>query len=153
MKRTILISLLLLAALFVAACGGGDSTPAPAAGSAQDVLNQANVGMHDIYYGEENNNVEKPPVWTVGAGQDITLNMDNKGALEHSWVVLKAGTKDIPMPFTDANKDLEYFSSGVLKPATQKTDTFKAPTEPGEYTVICTVPGHYPVMQGRLVVK
>lgn len=150
MQRAIIAGLLFTTTLVMGACGGGDAKPAP---SAQDVLNQANVTMHDIYYGEENDNVNKPPVWNAGAGQQVTVNMDNKGALEHSWVVLKAGTKDIPMPFTDANKDLEFFSSGNLKPLTQKTATFTAPSEPGEYTVLCTVPGHYPVMQGRLIVK
>ena len=153
MKRKLFVAMLLLLAVLIAACGGGssDPTPVPAAGSAQEVLNQINVSMHDIYYGEENNNVEKPPVWTVKAGDEVTLAMDNKGALEHSWAVLKAGSQ-VPMPFTDANNDLLIYGSGPLKPAEQKTDKFAAP-EKGEYTVICTIAGHYPVMQGKLIVQ
>jgi len=142
----------LVMAVLVAACGGSsEPTPAPAAVSAQDVLNQIDVAMHDIYYGEENNNVEKPPVWTVKAGEEVALNMDNKGALDHSWALLKAGS-EVPMPYTDANKDLLLYDSGVLKPGTPKADKFTAPAA-GEYTVICTVAGHYPVMQGRLIVQ
>jgi plastocyanin len=152
MKRIVRVAMLLALVALIAACGGSnDPTPAPAAGSAQQVLNQINVAMHDIYYGEENNNVEKPPVWTVKAGDEVTLAMDNKGALEHSWAVLKAGSQ-VPMPFTDANNDLLLYTSGTLKPSEQKTDKFTAP-EKGEYTVICTIAGHYPVMQGRLVVE
>jgi plastocyanin len=152
MKRSVFVGMFLAMAVLVAACGGSsEPTPAPAAGSAQEVLNQIDVAMHDIYYGEENNNVEKPPVWTVKSGDEVALNMDNKGALEHSWALLKAGS-EVPMPFTDANKDLLLYDSGALKPSTQKADKFTAPAK-GEYTVICTIAGHYPVMQGRLIVQ
>lgn len=155
MKRFLPIALLLaILVLLPAACGGGSSeaTPAAAGPSAQQVLNAINVEMHDIYYGAENNNVEKPPVWTVGAGQEVTMNYDNKGALEHSWAILKQGA-EMPMPYTDADADKLYYTSGHLKPSEQKAGSFTAPTEAGEYTVFCTVPGHYPVMQGRLVVQ
>jgi uncharacterized cupredoxin-like copper-binding protein len=156
MKRTtMVITLLLTALLLIAACGGGASeptpTPAPAAGSAQETLAQIDVLMHDIYFGEENNNIEKPPVWTVKAGEEVTVNSDNKGGLEHSWAVLKAGT-EVPMPFTEANNDLLIATTGNLPANTTRTTTFTAP-EAGEYIVICTVAGHYPVMQGRLVVE
>ena len=157
MKRTLSIVLLLaILALLPAACGGGGSEATPTAAaagpSAQEVLNAINVEMHDIYYGAENNNVEKPPVWTVSAGQEVNMNFDNKGALEHSWAILKQGA-EMPMPYTDADADKLYYTSGHLKPSEQKGASFTAPTEAGEYTVFCTVPGHYPVMQGRLVVQ
>ena len=153
MKRSVFAGMFLALVVLLAACGGGSNEPTPAAGgsSAQEVLNQINISMHDIYYGEENNNLEKPPVWTVKAGDEVALNMDNKGALEHSWALLKAGS-EVPMPFTDANKDLLLYDSGALKPSAQKADKFTAPAA-GEYTVICTVAGHYPVMQGRLIVQ
>lgn len=152
-RTTMVISSLLTALLLVAGCGGGASepTPAPAAGSAQEMLTQIDVLMHDIYFGEENNNVEKPPVWTVKAGEEVTVNSDNKGGLEHSWAVLKAGV-EAPMPFTEANNNLLIATTGNILANTKHTTTFTAP-EAGEYIVICTVAGHYPVMQGRLVVK
>ena len=156
MKRYLSIALLFAILVLPAACGGGSSEATPAAAaagpSAQQVLNAITVEMHDIYYGAENNNVEKPPVWTVGAGQEVTMNYDNKVALEHSWAILKLGA-EMPMPYTDADADKLYYTSGHLKPSEQKADSFTAPAEAGEYTVFCTVPGHYPVMQGRLVVQ
>jgi plastocyanin len=142
--------------LVLAACGGGSEptpTPEPPAGaSAQDVLTAITVEMHDIYFGDENNNVQNPPVWTVNAGEQVTMNFDNIGALEHSWAILRPDA-EMPMPYTDADADKLLYTSGNLAPATQKTDTFTAPAEAGEYIVFCTVAGHYPVMQGRLVVQ
>jgi hypothetical protein len=57
------------------------------------------------------------------------------------------------MPYTDADSDRLFYTSGNLAPSTQKADTFTAPAEAGEYIVFCTVAGHYPAMQGRLVVQ
>ena len=157
MKRSLsIVSALAILVLLLAACGGEASEPTPIAAasapSAQEVLSTINVEMHDIYYGTENNNVEKPPVWNVGAGQQVNMNLANKGALEHSWAVLKKGA-EMPMPYTDADADKLFYTSGHLKPSEQKAASFTAPTDAGEYIVFCTVPGHYPVMQGRLVVQ
>ncbi len=159
MKR--ILSIVALLAVFVlAACGGSDPTPtpqpAPAAASegpsAQEVLSAINVEMHDIYYGSENNNVEKPPVWTVNANQQVAMTFDNLGGLEHSWAVLKQGA-EMPLPYTDDDAGLLYYTSGHVLGGEQTSDTFTAPAEAGEYIVFCTVAGHYPVMQGRLVVQ
>lgn len=163
MKRKVTTgAAVLVLAMIVAACGGSQpqagnqagsqAAATPQAGSAQDVLQQINVQMRDIYYGPDNSNLDKPPVWTVKAGETVTLSMDNEGALEHSWAVLKQG-EQVPMPYTEANANLLYYNSGNLQPKQQKSDSFTAPTEAGEYIVFCTVAGHYPVMQGRLVVE
>jgi uncharacterized cupredoxin-like copper-binding protein len=158
MRRSLsIMALLAVVILLLAACGGGSSQAAPtapaAAGpSAQQVLDAINVEMHDIYFGAENNNVEKPPVWSVGVGQQVNMNFDNKGALEHSWAILQRDA-EMPMPYTDADADKLFYTSGNLKPGEQKADSFAAPAEAGEYIVFCTVAGHYPIMQGRLVVE
>lgn len=157
MKRYLsIVPLVALVVLLLGACGGGGSEATPTAAaavpSAQEVLNAINVEMHDIYYGAENNNVEQPPVWTVSTGQQVNMDFDNKGALEHSWAVLRQGA-EMPMPYTAADADKLYYTSGDLKPSERKADSFTAPSEAGEYIVFCTVPGHYPVMQGRLVVQ
>jgi len=158
--------LLVVVALLVAACGGGgDPTPAPApaaeepaadapaAGSAQEAIAQVlDVVMHDIYFGEDPDNLNNPPEWTVSAGAEVTVNMQNMGALEHDFAVVNQGA-EVPVPFLEENRDLLFFEAGALPAGQTGTATFTAPTEPGIYTVICTVAGHYPVMQGRLVVE
>lgn len=155
-KSQFILSLVALALL--TSCGGGSNQPqaeptgANTQSSAQEVLSAINVQMHDIYFGDDNNNLQDPPVWTVPAGQAIAMTYDNKGGLEHSWAVLKQGA-EMPMPYTDANADLLLHTSGNIQPGQQARGTFTAPSEAGEYIVFCTVAGHYPVMQGRLIVE
>jgi plastocyanin len=143
MSRRILFILFVLVALTLAACGGGGN------GARKETID---VVMHDIYFGASNDNVANPPVWTVTSGAEVTVEMDNQGAMEHSWAIVKLG-EELPEPFDAAQHgDKLLFSSGRVLGGTKATATFTTP-EPGEYVVICTVPGHYPSMQGRLVVN
>lgn len=155
------LSIVLVAAMLIlAACGGGSSTPTPTpapaaeAPSAQAVISATlDVVMHDIYFGKDNNNIANPPVWTVAAGQDVTINLDNQGGLEHNWAVVKKDA-ELPVPFLpDQNQDLLEWSAGNVQAGQKISETFPAPSVPGEYLVICTVAGHYPAMQGKLVVQ
>jgi azurin len=41
----------------------------------------------------------------------------------------------------------------LLGPGESETIDFKAPTQPGEYPFLCTFPGHFAMMKGKLVVK
>lgn len=41
----------------------------------------------------------------------------------------------------------------MVGPGSSQTIYFVAPTEPGRYTYVCTVPGHFYVMQGILNVE
>jgi plastocyanin len=107
--------------------------------------------MQDIFFGPENDNVQNPPEWTVSSGAEVTLRMDNMGALEHSWVILKQG-ETVPPAYDDAvDGDKVLFSSGNVVAGASDQVTFTAPA-PGEYNVLCTVPGHSAVMQGKLIV-
>lgn len=147
MKRVLLLTVVLLVALVSAACGG-DSTPAEPAAPAGEAIN---VVMHDIYFGDTNDNHTNPPVWTVTSGATVTVSLDNQGALQHNWAIVKPGA-EVPNPFIEAeNADLLLFAATPVDGGAQGTATFTAP-EPGEYIVICTVSGHYPMMQGKLVV-
>ena len=150
--------LVLVAALLVlVACGGGEdvdaAAPAAEAPTAQEAIEATlQVAMGDLFYGEAPNNMETPPVWTVGAGDVVALEMVNAGALEHNWAIVKPGT-EIPVPFMpDTNGDLLLYEAGLVKPGEEAQHVFTAPAA-GEYNVICTVAGHYPSMQGRLVVN
>ena len=157
----VLSILLAVVMLTLAACGGGaDPTPTPASAPAADapsaqqvIASTLDVVMHDIYFGDANDNIANPPVWTVKAGEVVTLNLDNQGGLEHNWAIIKQGA-EVPMPFMpDQNQDLILWAAGVLKAGEKKLEPFPAPTDLGEYIVVCTVAGHYPVMQGRLIVE
>ena len=126
MKR-ILFVVVLSASLVLSACGGG-SAPS----------STINVTMTDFQF--------TPNSFTVPAGQTITINANNNGAVVHNFVVMKLGTtagdawddSDIPNVFWQIQ----------LEPGASKTDTFTAPTEPGEYQVVCSTPGH--IMAGMI---
>jgi uncharacterized cupredoxin-like copper-binding protein len=145
----------LISALLVASCGGGDEAGEADTGAEEAPATAAemlSVVMHDIYYGDSNDNIANPPVWTVTSGAEVTVETDNQGALEHNWAVVKPG-EEVPQPFLiEEHGDILLFDAGVKPPGETGSATFTAP-EAGEYQVICTVAGHYPAMQGTLQVE
>lgn len=147
-RKTVFLFVVPLVMLALAACGGGE-----AADSAQSaVLNEEIVvDMHDIYFGKSNDNVDNPPEWTVTSGAEVVVRMNNEGALEHTWVILEAG-ETIPASFDEAqDSDKVLISSDLVPARTNGEVRFTAPA-PGEYNIVCTVPGHIGFMQGRLIV-
>jgi uncharacterized cupredoxin-like copper-binding protein len=93
------------------------------------------------------------PTYTVPAGVEVTLNMTNNGVLEHEFAILKLGEHVTP-PFGPKDEDKILWELDGVAAGTTKSDTFTAPTEPGEYDVICGVPGHIELgMTATLIVK
>ncbi len=154
--RKWMYGVLAMAMVVLAACGGGggneEAAPAAAEPSAQEAIAQVlNVTAHDLYYNEPDN-LTDPPVWTVNAGEEFEVNLDNQGGLQHNWAIVKQGV-EVPVPFDPAqNEDILLWDAGLVDPGQSETASFTV-TDPGTYTVICTVAGHYPSMQGRLVVQ
>ena len=147
--KQVLFPLLALLALLLVACGGGATAEEAAAPQGTTI----NVVAYDLYFGEDANNLENPPVWTAAAGSLATVAFENRGGLEHNWVVIRQGA-DVPVPFElESNRDLVLYDTGAVQPGETMSVPFQVPDEPGEYLVICSVSGHYPTMQGRLVVS
>lgn len=82
-----------------------------------------------------------PTELTVPAGQAITLELTNNGAVVHDFIIMKFGT-EVGTDFDDEDKPNVYWEAEV-EPGTSGTFTFTAPGEPGEYQVVCGVAGHY----------
>mgnify|MGYP002623246123 CR=1 FL=1 len=101
----------------------------------------------------------------VKSGETINLTLVHTGnlpkvAMGHNWVLLEEGT-DVRNFALSAmkEKDNEYVpSSGVIAATSligggeQTSITFTAPA-PGEYDFICSFPGHYGLMKGKLIVE
>ena len=102
----------------------------------------------------------------VQSGQKITLTLNHTGKMDklimgHNFVLLK---KDVDvMAFAEKAvlaKNNEYIPEGdeiivytkLLGGGESDTITFDAP-EKGYYTFLCTFPGHWGLMKGKLVVK
>lgn len=143
----------ILVILLVAACGGSDESE-PSSAPAAAATDTFRVEMRDIYFGENSNNMNQPPVWTVASGDEISMELVNLGNLEHNWAVVKKGA-EVPVPYTGGPEQeaLLYYAGEVVAAGQTETHTFTAPAEVGEYLVICTVAGHYPAMQGKLQVQ
>ena len=102
---------------------------------------------------------------TVKSGETINLTLVHTGSLPkvamgHNWVLLEKGT-DIRSFALSAMKEKgnEYIPSSNVIAATpligggeETSITFTAPS-PGEYDFICSFPGHYGLMKGKLVVE
>lgn len=118
-------------ALILSACGAGGPTTT------------INVTMTDFKF--------EPMEFTVPAGQEITLNATNSGAVKHEFVIFNLGT-DAGEKFGDEDEGNIYWEVEV-EPGQSSTMTFTAPTEPGEYAVTCGIEGHLEAgMNGKLTV-
>ena len=117
-KRFVLI---LLAAVILAACGG--SAPSTT----------LDVSMTDFQFA--------PNTYTVPAGQEITLNILNNGAVVHNFVIMKLGTS-AGESFDEEDEGNVFWAERDIPAGGDLTVTFTAPTEPGEYQVVCRTQGH-----------
>ena|SRR5687767_8176591 len=119
MKRTMIVVAVLIS-LLLPSCGTSGPTTT------------INVTMTDFQF--------QPNQFTVPARQEITFNSTNNGAVVHNFVVMKLGTtagdmfdeEDIPNVFWEVE----------ITPGGSAETTFTAPTEPGEYEVVCRTEGH-----------
>ena len=120
MKRTFIVAALLLS-LSLAACGGG--------GGASTTID---VTMTDFQF--------QPSQFTVPAGQEITFKSSNNGAVVHNFVIMNLGTR--AGDFFDEEDVPNVYWETELQPGGSVNTTFTAPTEPGEYQIICRTEGH-----------
>ena len=94
----------------------------------------------------------QPDTLEVQAGAEVTLTLINHGNAEHVWLILDKD-HELTLPY-DAD-DSEFALARTIADVTgRETFTFTAPTEPGEYTIVCSIPEHAQKgMIGTLVVK
>jgi uncharacterized cupredoxin-like copper-binding protein len=134
MKRTKVVAVALCSALFMllASCGG-----------AGGVTTNIEVTMTDFQF--------QPNQFTVPAGEEISFSSSNNGAVLHNFVIMKLGTSAGPM-FEDEDIPNVYWQVELV-PGGSTESSFTAPTEPGEYEVVCKTEGHIASgMTGTLIV-
>ena len=119
MKR-VLFLLVVLVTLALTACGGRGPTTT------------IDVTMTDFMF--------QPNQFTVPAGQEITFNSRNTGAVVHNFVIMKLGTTAGPT-FEEEDEPNVYWQVELPSGGSAST-SFTAPTEPGEYEVVCRTEGH-----------
>ena len=129
MKKMLFVCL--LGVLVLTACGGGGPS------------STFNVTMTDFQY--------TPAEFKIPAGKEITLNITNNGAVIHEFVIMKYGL-NVGKDFGPEDEENIYWEVEV-DAAQSKTVTFTAPTDVGEYQIVCGTEGHFTAgMVGKLTV-
>jgi plastocyanin len=131
MKKAILVLVSILS-LALASCGEkGPST-------------EINVALLDFQF--------TPNQFIVPAGQKITVNVVNTGAVVHNFIIMKLGIT-AGDTYDDADAVNVFWEEVDIQPGGDISASFIAPTEPGEYQIICRTEGHIASgMVGKLVV-
>ncbi len=179
MNRTALLALLVSLAFVVAACGSPDEPPPPAedraAAPAAEPADEAPAdddGVARVRIGSNDQMQFDTREFTVRAGQQVELTLEHTGrmpvgAMGHNVVIIQPGL-DV-MAFGSealqqgASRDNQYVPEAVRDRVIAFTDiigggettsiTFTAPDEPGEYPFLCSFPGHFGSMNGKMVVR
>ena len=118
--KKLIVFVLAVFPLILTACGAKSTT-------------ELDVTMTDFKYDMED--------YTIAAGKEITMNIKNDGAVLHEFVIMKYGL-NIGDDFGPEDEDNIYWEVEV-DPGASKTVTFTAPTEPGEYQIVCGTEGHF----------
>jgi plastocyanin len=94
----------------------------------------------------------QPDTIEVPAGAEVTLTLVNHGNAEHVWLILDRD-HELTLPYNA--DDSEHALARTIADVTgRETFTFTAPTEKGEYTIVCSIPTHAEKgMIGTLIVK
>lgn len=125
--RHALMGLVPLTILSVA-CGGDD-----------DTSTEIDATLEDFTF--------SPTEWTVAAGEEVTIELENNGSVLHEFVILQPGVEisseaELPVTEEELLADFVYWETEWIKPGQSKTETFTAP-EAGIYQVICAITTHF----------
>ncbi len=149
MKKLVPLFALLLAALALAACGGGDDTTGEETAPAPETTQEA----------ESEKEAEGG---SAGSASTLDFEADPSGSLAFTTdeVTGKAGkvtvnfTNSSPVPHDVAIEDSSGETIAETETLAEGSDSTTAELEPGEYTFYCSVPGHRQGgMEGTLTVK
>ena len=106
--------------------------------------------------------------FTVGAGQKVKLEFKNigklpKAAMGHNIIILKKGTdvlgfcnEALKFPnegyFPETKKNEVIACTKLLGPGESDIVYFVAPSK-GDYDFVCSFPGHFALMKGKMTVE
>jgi len=105
--------------------------------------------------------------FTVKAGQKVTIRFTNPDFMQHNLLVAAPGSLEkvgkaadllareanaIAMNYVPKMPEILY-STELVSPEGNATLVFIAPDKPGDYPFLCTVPGHWRIMNGIMKVQ
>lgn len=103
----------------------------------------------------------------VKAGQPVIIDFENRDFMQHNLLIGKVGSLEKlgkaadEMARDPRGVEKHYIpeipeiiaSSKLVDPDNMESLMFIAPTTPGEYPFVCTVPGHWSIMNGKMIVE
>jgi putative membrane-bound dehydrogenase-like protein len=103
----------------------------------------------------------------VRAGQPVIIDFENKDFMQHNLIIGKVGSLEKLGQAADAmardpkGMEKQYIpeipeiivASKLVDPDNLESIMFIAPSQPGEYPFVCTVPGHWRIMNGKMIVE
>jgi azurin len=107
------------------------------------------------------------PRLVVEAGKPFEVVFDNPDTMPHNFVIVKPGTREkigmaaATMKPDALDKQQRAFvpnspdvlaATKLVEPGQKETLKFTAPNEEGDYEYVCTFPGHFTIMWGKLAV-
>lgn len=155
--------------LFLASCGGAEKKEeVKTADTVETSAEPSTPGIANITVKITGNSMAdmayEPASMTVKAGDKVTVTMENTNTMDgmlHNMLIVNLGTgQEVATAAIAAGMDKNYVPenknvlaySGLAKPKETITFEFVAPAA-GAYNYICTYPGHFPKMIGKLYVE
>jgi putative membrane-bound dehydrogenase-like protein len=131
----------------------------PSSSAAGSVVIKMGVIPHEMKFDKA--------AFTVKAGQQVTIDFENQDFMQHNLLIAQRGELEKVGNAADAlardpkGAEMNYIpqipeviiSTRLVDPEGSETIVFTAPSTPGEYPYICTVPGHWRIMNGIMTVE
>ncbi len=140
--------------------------PEAAANALRGELKQLRVAVFVVRTVREQMRYDTPRI-VVEAGKPFEIVLENDDFMPHNMVVVKPASRELVGAVADTMQPTALDRQGrafvpanpnilgatrLLEPGTRATLKLTAPAAQGEYEYVCTFPGHWPVMWGRLIV-
>jgi putative heme-binding domain-containing protein len=104
---------------------------------------------------------------TVTSGEALQFTFNNSDVVPHNWALARPNTlstvgalcnrliadPDAVFRHYIPDTDDVLVWTDIVSPKSNQTIWFRAPSEPGRYPFLCTFPGHWPVMNGVMIVE
>lgn len=133
--------------------------PQQSSSAAGSVVIKMGVIPHEMKFDKES--------FTVKAGQQVTIDFENQDFMQHNLLIAQTGELETVGNAADAlardpkGAEQDYIpkipeviiATRLVDPEGSETIVFTAPTIPGDYPYICTVPGHWRIMNGIMTVE